>query len=415
MPVLRPRPVPDGQRELGFNPRLIVTLKMAQKLKGLDVFHYFFYFQYTMKTSEKAKSSEIAGVEAVRDLIGQLPSLAIESVEHALEIGPNLEIDGRALFSHGGISYALVIEVKSDGAPRYVRSGVFQLKGYVAHLVQSGRMGSGRRWIPMLVSPYLSPQSRAICKDHGVAYLDLVGNANLAFDSVYIDRAVAEKPRTETRKLRSMFAPKASAILRVMLRNPDRAWRVTALAREANASLGHVSNVRKALLNREWIEKRDAGVVLVQPDALLKTWRESYRRPQGHRVDGFTYLHGEQVGRRLMGELNAHQHRPRAIYSLHSAAQWLAPFGRDTTLTFYADEPGLQRLEETLNLRPVERGANVIARVPVGDTVFDDAAEPTRGVFCTSPVVTYLDLWNGNDRDREAAEHLAKECFPWLS
>ena len=265
----------------------------------------------------------------------------------------------------------------------------------------------------MLVSPYLSPQSRAICRDHGVAYLDLVGNAYLAFDSVYIDRAVAEKPSTETRTLRSIFAPKASAILRVMLRSPNRAWRVTALAREANPSFGYVSNVRKALLNREWIEKRDAGVVLVQPDALLKTWRENYRRPQGHRVDEYTYLHGPQVGRRLMGELNAHQHRLRAIYSLHSAAQWLAPFGRDSTLTFYADEFGLQRLKEILNLRPVERGANVIARVPSDDTLFDDAAEPTPGVFCTSPVVTYLDLWKGSDRDREAAEHLAEEFFPW--
>ena len=78
-----------------------------------------------MKALEKAKSCEIASVEAVRDLIGKLPSLAIASVEHALEIGPNVEIDGRALFSHRGISYVLVIEVKSDGPPRYVRSGVF--------------------------------------------------------------------------------------------------------------------------------------------------------------------------------------------------------------------------------------------------------------------------------------------------
>lgn len=201
-----------------------------------------------MKEVNQEKSCEIAGVEAVRDLIGQLPKLAIESAEHGHKIGPNTQIDGLVCFSHGGIKYALVIEAKSDGAPRYVRSGVFQLKGYVAHLSKSDRVDSGRRWIPMLVSPYLSPQARAICTEYDVAYLDLVGNTHLAFDTVYIDRASTGRPKSETRKLRSIFAPKAAAILRVMLQDPDHAWRVTALAREANASLGHVSNVRKALL-----------------------------------------------------------------------------------------------------------------------------------------------------------------------
>ena len=135
--------------------------------------------------------------------------------------------------------------------------------------------------IPMLVSPYLSPESRAICTAHDVAYLDLVGNVRLAFDAVYIERAVADKPRSETRALRSIFTPKAAAILRVLMRDPDRAWRVAELAANANASYGHVSNVRRALLEREWLEVREAGAVIVQPEALMQTWRENYRRPLG--------------------------------------------------------------------------------------------------------------------------------------
>ena len=271
---------------------------------------------------------------------------------------------------------------------------------------------AGQRLIPMLVSPYLSPESRAICIDHNVAYLDLFGNAHLAFDSVYIDRAVADKPKAESRVLRSIFNPKAAAILRVMLRDPDRAWRVTDLAEKANASLGHVSNVRKALLEREWIEKQANGVVLVQPDTLLKAWRENYRRPSGHSITGYTHLHGKQLDERLSGALNPQ--RPRVIYSLHSAAQWFAPFGRDGTHTFYADESGAQFLQETLRLVSVTKGANIVLLIPNDENLFYDAIEPAPGIFCTSPVITYLDLWNGNDRDREAAEYVAKECFPWL-
>ncbi len=71
-------------------------------------------------------------------------------------------------------------------------------------------------------------------------------------------------------------------------------------------------------------------------------------------------------------------------------------------------------LKETLKLTHAARGANVNLSIPKDETVFEDAVQPVPGIFCTSPVVTYLDLWHGNDRDREAADHMAAKCFPWL-
>ena len=367
-----------------------------------------------LKIAEIMKSLEIRAVDAVRDLLLNVPSVQVESVEYERMIDRGYAVDGLVAFAHGGSNYALVVETKSNGAPRFVRSGVHQLESCVAQMRRSGEANAGRRLIPMLVSPYLSPESRAICLDHDTAYLDLVGNAKLAFDTVYIDRAVAEKPVSETRALRSIFTPKAAAILRVLLREPGRAWRVADLATQARASYGHVSNVRRALLAREWIELGDDGVILVQPDPLLQTWRESYRRPAGESITGYTHLHGSQLDERLRGTLNPHPERPRALYALHSAAQWLAPFGRSATHTLYADEPGADVLKETLKLTHAATGANVVLLVPTDESLFHDASEPVPDVFCTSPIVTYLDLWTGSDRDREAAEHLAGEFFPWL-
>ena len=70
-------------------------------------------------------------------------------------------------------------------------------------------------------------------------------------------------------------------------------------------------------------------------------------------------------------------------------------------------------LKEELKLTPAARGANVVLQVLTDENLFDDASEPVPNVFCTSPIVTYLDLWNGSDREREAAEHLAGEFFQW--
>ena len=367
-----------------------------------------------MKYVQTVKELEILAVDAVQEMLGNVPSVQVESVKYQHRIARNLQIDGRIGLSHAGTSYQLLVEVKSDGAPRHVRSGVFQLKGYVAHIHQIGPAEAGERWIPLLASPYLSPQSRAICADHDVGYLDLVGNTHLAFGDVYIDRAVADQPRSETRALRSIFTPKASAILRVMLCEPDRPWRVVELAKKAQASLGHVSNVRKALLSRELIEEGDEGVVLTNPDGLLKMWRGNYRQPRGRCIKGYTRFRGRQLEKRLRGTLNPYPHAPRAIYSSNSAAEWLAPFARDGTHSFYADEQGVQLLRGVLELTPAAIGPNVALCEAFDDSLFDDAAEPSPGIFCTSPVTTYLDLWNGNERQREAASHLAEEFFPRL-
>ena len=157
--------------------------------------------------------------------------------------------------------------------------------------------------------------------------------------------------------------------MRVLLCGLDRAWRVTDLAETANASLGHVSNVRKVLLEREWIEKRGNGMVVVQPDAQLRTWRENYRQPAGHRISGYTLFHGEQLSKQLSGKLNPEPRHPRAVYSLNSAAQWFAPFARGGIHSFYADEPGARMLEEALKLSHVEKGANAIVRIPKDESL----------------------------------------------
>jgi len=92
----------------------------------------------------------------------------------------------------------------------------------------------------------------------------------------------------------------------------------------------------------------------------------------------------------------------------------LRPFVRARSFSLDADEPGVRMLQEWWKLTPVDRGANVTMRIPRDESLFDDAAQPAPRVYCASPIVTYLDLWLGNDRDREAAEHLASKYFPWL-
>ncbi|MYF30299.1 MAG: hypothetical protein F4029_19165 [Gammaproteobacteria bacterium] len=367
-----------------------------------------------MKHINTEKELEEVGSAAVRDLLRCLPGAKVTPLAGVSQAGGHRQADGLVRVKYGDTAHLLVIEVKAHGAPRFVRSAVHQLESIVAHMPEHLPPRGAEQFVPILVAPYLSPESQAICRDYDVAYVDLEGNARLVFDGVYIERSVPSKPKPETRALRSIFTPKAAAILRALLREPEGPWLVTDLAGSANASLGHVSNVCKALLEREWVDRRPDGIVLTQPNALLRTWRENYRQPRAERFDAYTHLHGRKFEDLARTALNAETGVPRVMYARASAAQWIAPFSRDATQSFYADEAGARILREKLSLRPVGMGSNVVLYVTTDESLFDDAIEPVPGLFCTDPITTYLDLWCGNDREREAAEHLGKEALPWI-
>jgi hypothetical protein len=338
-------------------------------------------------------------------LLRRVPALVVEDVQHERDGGPDRGADLLAHVSVGGRRHTLVCQVKSEGQPRHVRLGLLQLRNYTAHF--------DRAAVPIFVAPYLSPDAQALCNDNGVGFLDLVGNASIIFDSVFIERQVESKPNTERRELKSLFKPKSAQVLRVLLRDPQRSWRVAELAEASAVSLGHISNVRSALIDREWARTSADGVMLTEPDALLDAWREAYEAPPGRRLRYYSALHGSAFENAVRGALSARPEGGRAMLGSFSAAQWLSPYGRSSTQFLYADDDGLVKLEESLKLSSASKGENVVVTIPKDGGIFRDAVEPAPGIICTSSVQTYLDLASAGERGREAAEHLRREQLAW--
>ncbi len=69
----------------------------------------------------------------------------------------------------------------------------------------------------------------------------------------------------ERRPLRTLFAPKASRILRILLEEPRRAWTLTGLAEKTGVSLGQIFKVKERLLDLELMSSTDEGVILSKP------------------------------------------------------------------------------------------------------------------------------------------------------
>ncbi len=344
---------------------------------------------------------EHRAAEALTGLLAQVPAIELTGID----VEPQGSVDILAHINVAGRRHALACEVKASGQPRHVRMALLQLRDYVA------QMGDGA--MPLFIAPYLSPEAQALCREQGVGFLDLEGNTRLVFDGVFIERRVASKPPVERRDLKSIFKPKSAQVLRVMLRDPRRAWRVAELAAAAEVSLGHVSNVRTALRDREWAGVEPDGLAITEPDALLEAWRDAYAPPAGKRLGFYTTLHGgafEDAARQAFATASNGGH---VLFASFSAAQWLAPYGRTGSQFFYADEAGLDALRNALKLSATSKGENVIVTLPKDRGLFLDRVEPAPGIICTSPVQTYLDLAAAGERGREAADHLRRERLTW--
>ncbi len=337
--------------------------------------------------------------ERLRDVLKVIPFLVVQ--DPAPTVAATQVPDFTVELTSAGSSWTLVCEVKRLGQPRQVREAVYQLRRHLTFLPNKRAYG-------VLIASYLSEESISVLREESMGYLDLAGNCFLSFDSIFIERHGAPNPSVRRRTLRELFAPKASRVLRVLLQDLNKPWRVADLAESAGVSLGQASNVRRALLDREWARVDASGVRLKNPTAVLEAWGREYKAPVLCENHYYTLLHGAQLDTAIHSAFTSPGIDRHLLLASFSAAGWLAPFARVSSHFFYADPQGEQILKAALQLQSVPNGANIIVSRPKEDAVFMDRRQPAEGIWSTGPVQTYLDLAIAGDRGREAAGHLRR-------
>ena len=203
-------------------------------------------------------------------------------------------------------------------------------------------------------------------------------------------------PNPSVASLRSLFAPKATRVLRVLLSRPSTKWKTQPLADEADVSLGQVANVKKRLLDREWIEASREGIYLKEPEALLIEWAKNYD-PNRNRPRAYYSMKGSAE---IESDIAEQCDRAGLRYALtaFSGAARLAPAVRYQRVSAFVE--AVDDLASSLDLNEVESGANVSLLTPYDDGVFYGSQE-IDGVRIASPVQRYLDLASIKGRGEE--------------
>jgi len=332
---------------------------------------------------------------AVKNILASVPSLMIEEINKSEPQGiarPDLVFS----VNDGVPSKYIIVEVKSSGEPRNTRSAIQQIKEYFFQFNNAyGIVGA----------PFISNDTARICKESGVGYIDTAGNCLINFNQIYIERKDYPNPKIEKRALRSVFSRKATRIIRVMLCNPKRLWKVQELAEETNVSLGLAFKVKERLLDLGYGKVENRNVVLFRPQELLSKWADSYSFRKNTLYDCFSIKSVREIEQDL--STYCREKQISYAFTLFSGAALVAPFARYTRGFAYIKD-NIEDVVNSLGLKRVNSGANFTLMQPYDDGVFYGKRE-IKNSTVVSDIQLYLDLVGYKGRGEESAQFLLEQ------
>jgi hypothetical protein len=305
--------------------------------------------------------------------------------------------DAVADLAWAGGKARLVLEGKAYLHPSLLQGAVEQVKALAE-----------KDEIPVIVAPYLDPAKRESLRASGVCYLDASGNCFLKAKGLLVVTESDAAPLRPAGKKPSLFSDKGARILKSLLLDRRRGWRVRDLAEASGASLGMTWKLMSALREAGYSgsEERD-GFRLMRVEEVLSEWVEFYRFERVNRSAGY-YFPAPTPAEAMAGFHRAAAAANLAPYAftLHAAGRIADPFveGVEVNHVYVSGEVSLWASK----LKLIEaREPNLVLVQPYYKTaVFADAQEARGGLKLVSDLQLFLDFFNHPLRGREAAEHL---------
>ena len=346
------------------------------------------------KLKDHTRAEAADAPQAVQAALAEVPFLHVSPVRFGHSGDGDFEFD--VTWPAGSIT--LLCEFKAVGQPGPARNAIASLERRL--LTRPNATG-------VLVAPYITESVSQMCRDHKIGTVDLSGNARLTFGNVYVHRSGNPNRFSERREMRSLFAPKASRVLRVLLENPEKAWTVQALATEAQVSIGQVSHVKQALAAYEWLAPEN-GVRISRPEEVLRKWSRQQENIESEHVEFYTSRSLEQAQKDLLG-LYPQLGKQFALCGLSAAWQY-APMVPPVRLTMFVSWDARETASQS-SLKEVPSGGNVVLIRPRDEGVYYPAPHRLPQFPIVGPVQTYLDCMRAGSRGEEAAEAVLEQVI----
>ena len=211
---------------------------------------------------------------------------------------------------------------------------------------------------------------------------------------------------------RSLFRDKSTLILREMLDDADREWKVRDFAEKCKVSVGLASRTLSFLDKLGFVERVNRGrrgyTRLVKKKELLELWVENYDFSL-NKVQSF-YSPDEKILEKVINFLGERGLHEFYALTLHTGANFITSYVVTDDIHIYLNHPSfyqiISKIQDRILLKQLVRGGNVHFVYPYyRNSAFRDVRE-----IATYKVVSnlqlYLDLYNFSPHGREHAQYL---------
>jgi hypothetical protein len=254
----------------------------------------------------------------------------------------------------------------------------------------------------IIMAPYISDASAKICEASGAGYCDLSGNCRILLDNIYISEKGNPNRYPVEKHAKTIFKSSArttSLILRELMKDVSKGWKIKELAEKIGCSIGMVSRVKTYLCEQSWAVMDSSGLHITDAETLMQEWSRAYEMPEAigcytlenipqFEVKCFQAFQNQGVELCLTGFSGGVRYSPVVRYT--KAHVWVARKDIDEFL-------------RATECKKVDSGANVVVYVADSDEIFTDCREINQSRV-VSPVQVFLDCMQLKGRGEEMAE-----------
>lgn len=341
--------------------------------------------EYALREKLNEAGLEISDLRSQPKIFNRVPDFVVRA-----------DIDGREI--------NLIIEVKERPHLVGLRLAADAIRQY-----------AGRNQIPMIAANFMGPHRRALLKELGIGYIDMAGNIYLRAPGILIEREGKPNPFGYRREELNPYSDKASIILRVLMNEPSRRWKVREIARAGHINPGWVSRVVNSLVERGLIEfNRQTGIALLRGEDMLKEWADIY---DWHRNRFYHYYCHALDFREILDKISRLNLRGDKMVALgfQAGAYLVSPYSAFNQVHLLLDGSSCDvirpDIERQLGLESRKEGANLILVRPYYKYSALFGARKIKDWWVVSDVQLYLDLNKYPVRGQEQAEHLLEKVI----
>lgn len=275
-------------------------------------------------------------------------------------------------------------------------------------------IAQGKRAIPLLAAPSLSPQRQELLRGEKICFVDLAGSAWIKAPGILIDQRSRERKILGFREVNSPFSDKSSLVLRVMMDDPERYWGNNEIAEKAGVSAGWASQIGHRLEELHYVVRAESRKLkLFRPQDVLQDWVEFYRqRKQEQHRFRCPADSAADVMKSLKNSQSLQDHK--GLLSFQAGASLVAPHARFQEVHVYSDglPASIEGWKQELRLEEAAPSeCNLVLMSPYYRVAGRYGSRMIEGFPVVSDVQLYLDLRLYPLRGEEQAEHLFKKCL----